>query len=304
MKMQTKHSFFLFITAFIWGTAFVAQSVGMDFLGPFTFNGTRTLMGGLVLLPFIWLTERRKPREQRRPLLPWKDKTLLKGGLLCGLLLAVASSFQQFGIQFTTVGKCGFITAFYIILVPIFGLFVKRRCPALTWVGVAVALAGLYLLCITESFTVSSGDLLVFCCAVLFSVHILVIDRYSPLVDGVRMSCLQFLVAGALCLALAFIFEEPCWADLLAAWKPLLYAGVFSCGVAYTLQVVGQNGVDPTVASLILSLESVLSVLAGWVILQETLSPRELLGCALVFAAILLVQVGPAMLSKRKKAAC
>ena len=159
------------------------------------------------------------------------------------------------------------------------------------------------MLCITESFSIAAGDLMVFCCAVLFSLHILVIDRFSPMVDGVRMSCIQFLLAGSLCLILAFIFEQPSWELLLLAWKPLLYAGVLSCGVGYTLQVVGQNGVEPTVASLILSLESVFSVLAGWVVLGETLTPRELGGCVLVFAAIILVQVAPNLQRKKRAVA-
>lgn len=303
MTLKTRNTLFLFITAFIWGTAFVAQRVGLDYLPPMCFNGLRTLLGGVVLLPCIFLLDLRKPKEQRRPLLPIKkDKTLLKGGLLCGLLLGLAGNLQQSGMVYISAGKSGFITAFYIILVPIYGLLLRRRVPGVTWLGVILALTGLYLLCIKESFTIGVGDGLVFCCAVVFAAHIMVIDHFSPLVDGVRMSCLQFFVAGLGSLILSLLVEDIPWQLVLPAWKPLLYSGVLSCGVAYTLQVVGQNGVEPTVASLILSLESVFSALAGWVVLHESFSPREGLGCVLMFVAIILVQLAPA-LQKRAKAA-
>ena len=198
----------LLLTAVIWGSAFVAQSVGLDYLPPLAFNGIRTLLGGAVLLPFIWLTERRKPVEQRRPILPLNDKLLLKAGVICGLLLGVAGNLQQFSLLHISAGKCGFITAFYIILVPIYGMFLKRRCPAVTWLGVVIALVGLYLLCIKESFTLGKGDPLAFACAAVFAGHIMVIDHYSPLVDGVRMSCIQFFVAGGLSLLAALFFED------------------------------------------------------------------------------------------------
>ena len=302
MQLKTRHTIFLFITAFIWGTAFVAQRVGMDFMPPMAFNGVRTLMGGIVLLPCIWLLDLRKPEDRRRPLIPFRDKTLIAGGVVCGLLLALAGNLQQAGLLYVSAGKCGFITAFYIILVPIYGLFLHRRVPKTIWAGAVIALVGLYLLCIKESFTVGRGDALVFACAVVFAAHIMAIDRYSPLVDGVRLSCIQFFVAGLLSLLLSFLVEEVDWSSILAGWRPLLYSGVLSCGVAYTLQVVGQNGVDPAVASLILSLESVFSVLAGWVVLHEALSGRELLGCLLMFTAIILVQLAPYIQAKREKA--
>ena len=253
-----------------------------------------------MLLPFIWLTERRKPVEQRRPILPLNDKLLLKAGVICGLLLGVAGNLQQFSLLHISAGKCGFITAFYIILVPIYGIFLKRRCPAVTWLGVVIALVGLYLLCIKESFTLGKGDPLAFACAAVFAGHIMVIDRYSPLVDGVRMSCIQFFVAGGLSLLAALFFEDIQWSYVLAGWRPLLYAGALSCGVAYTLQVVGQNGVEPTVASLILSLESVFSVLAGWIVLHDAMTGRELTGCLLMFFAIILVQLAPALQQRRQ----
>lgn len=292
---QLKNSLLLLLTACIWGIAFVAQSVGMDYVGPFTFNCVRSIIGGLVLIPCIWLLDRIDPGRKEKPVSAQEHRTnqknLLLGGICCGLALCLASNFQQFGIQYTTVGKAGFITACYIVIVPLLGLFFKKKCSLLIWASVVLALFGLYLLCITESFTVGMGDLLVFVCAILFSVHILVIDYFSPKVDGVRMSCIQFLVCGILSGIAMLLTETPRLSDILAAWQPILYAGILSCGVAYTLQIVGQKGMNPTVASLILSLESCISVLAGWVILGQTLSMREFGGCIVMFAAIILAQL-------------
>ena len=189
------------------------------------------------------------------------------------------------------MGKAGFITAFYIVIVPIIGIFFGKKCGISVWIGVLLALAGLYFLCINEELTIGRGDVLVFFGALLFAVHIMVIDHFSPLVDGVTMSCIQFFVSGIICAVPMFLFEKPQLGQLLAAWQPILYAGVLSCGVAYTLQIIGQKGMNPTVASLILSLESVISVLAGMVILHQNLSSREVLGCVLMFAAILLAQL-------------
>ena len=205
--------------------------------------------------------------------------------------MCLASNFQQFGIKYTTVGKAGFITACYIVLVPILGLFLKKKCSPFIWLAVAMSVAGLYLLCITDGFSIGKGDILVLICAVLFSFHILVIDYYSPKVDGVKLSCIQFLVCGILSGIPALIFEKPEMCAVLTAWQPILYAGVMSCGVAYTLQIIGQKNMNPTVASLILSLESCISVLAGWVILGQQLSAREITGCVIMFAAIILAQL-------------
>ena len=276
----------LLTTALIWGVAFVAQSVGMDYIGPFTFNCVRSLLGGLVLLPCIFLLDRldggKTAAQKKWPVL---------GGVCCGVVLAVASSLQQIGIAHTSVGKAGFITALYIVIVPLLGLLGGKRVGGRIWAAVALAVAGMYLLCITESFTIGLGDLLVLLCAFCFSIHILVIDHFSPNVDGVRMSCIQFFTAGILCGVPMLLFESPNLTDICAAWAPIAYAGIMSCGVAYTLQVVAQKHTDPTVASLLLSLESVISVLAGWVLLGQALSPRELTGCALSFFAIILAQL-------------
>ena len=283
--MRIKNGLMLLLTAFIWGTAFVAQSVGMDYLEPFTFNGVRSLIGGAALLPCIWILQKLNGRSKDTG----TKKDLLTGGLACGVLLFAASSLQQIGIKYTTAGKAGFITAFYIVIVPVLGIFLHKKIKWKVWMAVLLALVGLYFLCITESFSI--GDILVFLCALVFSVHILVIDHFSPKVDGVKMSCIQFFVSGILSLPFMFVLETPRLVAVAAAWMPLLYAGVLSCGVAYTLQILGQKNVNPAVASLILSLESCFSVLAGWIILGERLSFRESLGCILMFLAIILAQL-------------
>ena len=289
MRSKTmRANLLLLLTATIWGTAFVAQSVGMDHVGPFTFICVRYWIGGLFLLPCIRLLDRVAGRSAADA--PENRRVHLIGGVCCGVALFVASVLQQLGIQRTTVGKAGFLTALYILIVPLLGLFVGKRVSRRIWGCVAVALVGMYLLCMTESMSVSTGDLLVMLCAVGFSIHILVIDHFSPRVDGVRMSCIQFFTAGALGIV-PMLLEQPNLSSLLAAAAPILYAGVLSSGVAYTLQVVAQKDTDPTVATLIMSLESVISMLAGWVILGQALSPRELAGCALVFAAIIVAQL-------------
>ena len=290
-QIPLKNSLLLLLTATIWGVAFVAQSVGMDYVGGFTFNMARSLIGSAVLLPVIWFMGRNSSKKAEEAQGFGSRKDLLWGGLACGILMCLASNFQQFGIKYTTVGKAGFITACYIVLVPILGLFLKKKCSPFIWLAVAMSVAGLYLLCITDGFSIGKGDILVLICAVLFSFHILVIDYYSPKVDGVKLSCIQFLVCGILSGIPALIFEKPEMCAVLTAWQPILYAGVMSCGVAYTLQIIGQKNMNPTVASLILSLESCISVLAGWVILGQQLSAREITGCVIMFAAIILAQL-------------
>ena len=290
-QIPLKNSLLLLLTATIWGVAFVAQSVGMDYVGGFTFNMARSLIGSAVLLPVIWFMGRNSSKKAKEAQGSSSRKDLLWGGLACGILMCLASNFQQFGIKYTTVGKAGFITACYIVLVPILGLFLKKKCSPFIWLAVAMSVAGLYLLCITDGFSIGKGDILVLICAVLFSFHILVIDYYSPKVDGVKLSCIQFLVCGILSGIPALIFEKPEMSAVLTAWQPILYAGVMSCGVAYTLQIIGQKNMNPTVASLILSLESCISVLAGWVILGQQLSAREITGCVIMFAAIILAQL-------------
>ncbi|MCD7764612.1 MAG: DMT family transporter [Lachnospiraceae bacterium] len=315
-KTSMKSSLTLLLTAVIWGVAFVAQSVGMDYVEPFTFSFTRCILGGLVLIPCIALMDRQKGKQEREREKTGgsvntenaaclngaaeqekncKDKaerrTLLAGGVCCGIALCVASNLQQIGIQYTSVGKAGFITALYIVLVPVIEIFLGKKSGIRTWISVVIAVAGLYLLCITDGFSIGTGDILILLCALAFSVHILVIDYFSPKVDGVRMSCIQFFVCGILSGIAMLIFETPSVGAVMQAWLPIGYAGILSCGVAYTLQIIGQKGTDPTVASLILSLESVVSVLSGWLILHQSLSRKELLGCVLMFLAIILVQL-------------
>ena len=319
MKAQVKthklrNTFFLFLTAMIWGAAFVAQSVSMDYIGPFTFICLRSVIGGLFLIPVIIVLDgiRRKSQnesanvvssentlhniemdieKEEKQRLSWKNKQLIEGGIVCGILLFFANCFQQTGIQYTTVGKAGFITTFYIIIVPLIGLFFKKYCGILTWIGVVIALAGLYFLCITQKLTIQRGDALILCCSVLYAGQILAIDHYNPFVDGVKMSCIQFLTGGVLGAVFMFLFENPSVAMILSAAGPILYTGIMSTGVGYTLQSVGQKGLNPTVAALILSLESVFSALSGYVFLHQVLTTRELIGCVLMFIAIVLAQL-------------
>lgn len=289
--MRPKNAIMLVMTAFIWGTAFVAQSVGMDYLGPFTFNGVRSFIGGAALLPCIFILGKMNERVRGAEQAGGSRKNLIVGGTVCGLLLFAASSLQQLGIQYSTAGKAGFITAFYIVIVPVLGIFLKKKTGIKVWAAVVLALTGLYFLCITETFAVGKGDVLLFLGALIFSVHILVIDYFSPRVEGVKMACIQFFVCGAASIVPMYVLETPRIADMAKGWLPLLYAGVLSCGVAYTLQIIGQKNVNPAIASLILSLESCFSVLAGWIVLGETLSVRETAGCVLMFAAIILAQL-------------
>lgn len=295
-----RQSFILFLTAMIWGVAFVAQSAGMEYLGPFTYNGVRSVLGGLVLLPCIALLGRMQGKgaaasgegsTDRKQKSKGVDKQLLTGGLCCGFVLFAASNFQQFGIQYTTVGKAGFITAMYILIVPLLGLLAHKKVGLQVWVGVVFGVAGLYLLCMKDSFRLERGDALVLVCAFIFSLHILVIDHFSQKVDGIRMSCIQFWVCGILSLVCSFIFEAPDLHSICAAWMPVCYGGVMSCGVAYTLQIIGQKGMNPTVASLILSLESVVAVVAGFLILGQAMSRRELFGCLMMVMAIVYAQL-------------
>ena len=284
----------LLITAAIWGSAFVAQKSGMDYIGPFTYNGIRTFIGGLVLIPVIMVLSRGKKEEAALTEDEKKkqNKMLLTGGICCGSALFVASMLQQFGVMYTTAGKAGFITTLYVVMVPIVGVLIGKKVRAIMWLCVGMGAVGLYLLCMTDAtFALSKGDTLVLLCALGFTAHILIIDHFAPKMDGVKLSCIQFLWAGALGIICMFIFEEPKIDDILACWLPILYAGVLSSGVGYTLQVVAQRHAEPTMASLLMSLESVFAVIAGAIILHETMSLRELVGCAVIFAAVILAQL-------------
>lgn len=291
MKQQIKSSLILLLTATIWGVAFVAQSVGMEYIGPFTFNAIRCVLGELVLIPVILVLKKKKETGAENQEKEDK-KTLWAGGIACGVILCIASNLQQFGIMEASVGKSGFFTALYIVMIPVIGIFIGKRPGIKLWFCVALAVVGMYLLCMKDgSFTIERADIMLLLCALAFSFHILVVDYFSPRVDGVKMSCIQFFVCGVLSAVGMLFTETPDISNIQAAWLPLLYAGLLSCGVGYTLQIVGQKGINPVIASLIMSLESVISALAGWVILGQVLSPKEILGCVLMFVAIIITQI-------------
>ena len=304
MSLRVRGNLMLLVTAFIWGSCFVAQRAGMDYLGPFTFTAVRFLLGGTVLIPIMFLFERKKTPLERRPAdtlpdAPAKPESLVKkerkmlwiGGLVCGFVLFFAASVQQVGLQYTTAGKAGFITSLYIILVPVLGLFLRKKVRHILWFCIFLGTVGLYFLCITESFSIGRGDFIMLFAALGYGIHILSIDYFAPKVDSIKLSAAQFYACSLVCFIPAFIFETPRMADILLAWFPLLYAGIISCGIAYTFQTIAQKYTDPTVTSLILSLESVFAVLTGFVILHEVLSLRELFGCALMLFAIILSQL-------------
>lgn len=293
MSKRARSNIMLFMTAFIWGTAFVAQKVGAD-LGALTFNGIRTFIGGLFLIPVIYILGSVKKKKNVEIEMSQEEKDRYRkmtiiGGIVCGVVLCAASTLQQFGLYFTSAGKTGFITALYTVIVPIISIILGRKIRPIIWLCVAFGAAGLYFLCLKPGeFYFTVGDLFVLACAFLFAVHILVIDYFSPRADGVKMSCIQFLIAGGICMVLMFFFENPQIGVILKYSLPILYAGILSCGVAYTLQIVAQANAEPTQASLILCLESVFSVLGGAVILGERMDPRGYLGCALIFAAVVI----------------
>ncbi len=287
MSRRARANVMLVVTAMIWGSAFVAQSVGMDYVGPFTFQAVRSFLGGLTLLPVIFLMKRRAAPEPRGGT---RRELWLAGGL-CGLCLFAASSLQQVGLLYTSAGKSGFITALYVVLVPCVGLVLGKRAPLTVWLAALLAALALYLLCVDGDFTIGRGELLTLACALGFTVHILVIDHFAPRVDGVQMSCIQFFVCAALAAAATALWEEPSTSAILQCWLPICYAGILSAGVGYTFQIVAQRDTSPMVASLLMSLESVFAVLFGALLLRERLSGREYLGCVLMFAAVVLAQL-------------
>ena len=302
---SVRSSLLLVLAAFIWGTAFVAQSEGMAYIGVFTFIGCRYLLGGAVLIP-VFLAMRKIKHEEYEAMGEENVKNLtkrgIKGGLCCGICLFIASALQQIGIVYTTVGKAGFITTLYIVLVPVFGIFLHKKAGANVWISVSIAVVGMYLLCINEQFSIAKGDIYVIGCAIVFSVHILLVDHFSPNAESLLMSIVQFFTCGVLGSVIMFIFEKPDISSIIAAALPICYAGLLSSGVAYTLQIVVQKDLDPTVASLIMSLESVFALLSGWVILGQKLSMRELFGCVLMMTAIIIVQLPEDKFFKRQKA--
>ena len=285
-KEQIKGILQLSFATLIWGSAFVAQSVGMDHLGPMSFQAVRSALAVLALLPVILLMD----RDPKAYLLRWQSKSLWKTGILCGLSLFVAQGLQQVGLLYTEPGKAGFITAMYIVLVPVLGLFLGRKCGIRVWISVALAVAGLYLLSCVGVTQINIGDILILGAAAAFAVQIVLIDVLAQELDGIRLNCIQFLVVAVLSALTAAFTETLTWQGILDCAVPLLYTGVLSSGVAFTLQILGQQHLPPEPASLIMSLESVFAVLAGWAILGQTLRPTELLGCGLVFIGVILSQ--------------
>lgn len=288
-KHNLQGNLMLLVTAVIWGAAFAVQSMGMDYLEPFTFNGIRTAVGGAALIPvYFFLHREDSPREN-----PVSNETII-GGIACGACLFMASSVQQIGLTMTTAGKAGFITALYVLLVPILGIILRRKTPKRIWICVLIAVLGFYLLCVKEGFSVSKGDLLCLASSFFFSLHIMVIDTYTSRdTDPVLMSCIQFFVVGILSVAPAALLEKATWSNIFSAKWAILYTGVISAGVGYTLQIIGQKRTAPAAATLILSMESVFAAVFGWIFLGERLSAREIAGCALVFSAVLAAQLAP-----------
>lgn len=290
-KHSYKYSLLLLFTAMIWGAAFVSQKAGMDHVGPLTFICIRNFLGSIVLLPVIAFFDKRKPKEE---VMPWTDKNLIKGGVITGIFLFLAASSQQIGMLDTSTGKAGFITTFYIVMVPVFSIFLKKKPGNMIWVSVVIAIVGLYFLCMNpgEKFILQGGDIWLLACAILFAFQILAADKFAPNVDCLKLSAIEFFVVGVLSFV-PMLLEKPEISGILSAWVSIGYAGVFSSGVAYTLQMVAQSKVKPAIASLLMSFESVFAVIFGFLILREKLSLFQGLGCIIMFIAVLLAQFAP-----------
>lgn len=294
-NQKLKGNLLLLLTAFVWGVSFVFQSKGVETMPPIAFNGIRSILGGLVLLPVIYFLDKGKRARGENTSI---TKTLIIAGIWCGVFLCVASTLQTIGMVYTSPGKAGFITALYMVIVPIIGLFMGKKPRFIILVSVLIAVAGLYLMCISGSLSLNFGDVLIFLCAFVFAGHILVIDHFSPKVDGVKLACMQFFVCGILDLLISPFTGVPTLSQISGCLIELAYSGIMSCGVAYTLQIVGQKYTDPTSASILMSLESVFATLAtvilvalGWNLTGGALTSREIWGCVLMFIAILLVQL-------------
>lgn len=292
-----KGSLILLIAAAIWGFAFVAQDVAAEIIEPFTLNGVRFLIGTVALMPVILVMSKKTGRPILEKTKEYR-KVLVKAGVLCGVFLCIAANIQQFGIaiyppEAASSGRSGFITALYVVLVPITGIFLKKKIGLNVWISVALATVGMYLLCFANGISgIYLGDVIVLCCAIGFTFQILCIDKYGGMVDGVKLSCIEFFISGVLSLVLMFIFETPEISAILSAWKQLIFLGVFSSGVAYTFQIIGQQTLEnPTIASIIMSLESVFAAIGGVLLLNQTMAPREVAGCVIMFGAIVLSQL-------------
>jgi drug/metabolite transporter (DMT)-like permease len=298
-KKPVRGEIFLMATALIWGSSFVAQKASMDYIGPFTFIALRFILGALFLVPVVILMDRIKQKNtdlstelmDSTTKVVFITKPTLLGGAACGFALFLGASFQQTGIVYTASGKAGFITALYIVLVPLLGLLLHKKVRSLIWVGVAFATAGLYFLCIKEGFTIEKGDLIVLLGTIFWAIHILIIDHYAPTADCLKMSTIQFFVAGLLSGIAMFLTETPGITAILDSAWPILYTAVVVTGVAYTLQILGQRNTDPAIASIIMSLESVFAVISGMLLLHEVMSTKEIIGCVLMFIAVIITQL-------------
>ena len=293
---KLKGNFILLLTSFIWGTSFIAQSKGVEEISPIAFTGIRTMLGSIVLIPVILFLDRN--RKKKNFPVQKVNKTLILGGIICGLFLCIASTLQTWGMVYTSPGKSGFITALYMVIIPIIGLFTGKKPRPVILLSVLVAVSGLYLMWIDSEFFINKGDVLTLICALFFAGHILAIDYFSPKVDGVKLSCLQFFVCGLINLIFMFISKQADTKAIISCIKPICYSGIMSCGVAYTLQIIGQKYTDPTSASILMSLESVFATLStvvliafGWQITGGGLDLSEIIGCVLMFIAIILVQL-------------
>jgi drug/metabolite transporter (DMT)-like permease len=306
-KIKLKGPLFLLLAAFFWGTTFVAQDLASDAVGPFTFNGARMVLGALFLLPVVLVRGRGKEKEGKE-----NPKKMLTAAILCALVLFVAANLQQFGIELgTSAGKSGFITAMYVVMVPVLGIFLGKKISPILWGCVAISAIGLYLLCLADfsagisgiarNFAMSGGDLLTLFCAVFFTLHITLLDRLAPDLDGVKLSCLQFLFAGLLGLLFAFLFEKPTLQDLLLGSGGILYSAFFSCAVAYTFQILGQQSTPAVIASILMCLESVFAVLSDLVVLKNVPRTEEILGCILLFAALVFSSLSGRIPLKKQK---
>lgn len=292
IKKNLKGELLLLLTAIIWGTSFVSQKLGMNYVEPFTFGASRFLLGALVLIPVILIFNKKNNANSENKII-YKRKDLIAGGILCGTALFLGASFQQIGIVYTTAGKAGFITALYIVLVPLFGIFMKKRISKLVWVGVSLATIGLYFLCIKEGFNIQLGDAIIMAGTIFWALQILIVDAYNDKTEGLKLSCVQFITAGMLSAIAAIIFESPSLETIIDCAGPILYTAVMVVGVAYTLQIIGQKTTDPNVAAIILSLESLFAVISGALFLKETMSIKEIAGCVLMFAAVIITQINP-----------
>lgn len=297
-KTSLKGVIILLLTAFIWGVSFVSQSVGAESVEPFTFMGIRTFMGATVLLPIVLIRDNlaKKKFTTKKQLADFKrnNKKTIFYGIILGLFLGCATNFQQFAFNYSSAGKIAFITATYIFFVPIIGLFFRKKIPLVTWICIAFGFLGLFLLSFPQNNdfgNINKGDILALICSLFFCGQILLIEKFAPLCDGIKLSCVQFYTSGIISLILMFIFESPNWQSIRTAAIPLLYSGIMCCGLAYTMQIIGQKYCEATVASLIMCMESVFAVLSSAILLHEILTPREIIGCVIMFLAILISQI-------------